>query len=157
MVLWDCVDMVLWDCDLWSRLLIGISVKSNGWISSVHFNRSVMSDSLWPHGLQHSRLPCPSPIPRAGSNLGPSSRWCHPTISSSIVPFFSCPQSFPALGSFSMSQFFTSGGQSTGASVGWITTYFFTTKYLNSFLSSNNHINVYLLWHSSPFWILVLK
>ena len=84
--------------------------------SSVQFSRSIVSDSLQPHGLQHTRRPCPSPIPRAYSNLGPSSRWCHPTISSSVVPFSSCLQSFPASGSFQMSQFFPSGGQSTRAS-----------------------------------------
>ena len=75
-----------------------------------------MSDSFWPHGLQHIRLPFPSPIPRAYSNSCPSSRWCHLTISSSIVPFSSCLQTFPASESFLMSQFFESGGQSFGAS-----------------------------------------
>ena len=75
-----------------------------------------MSDSLWPHGLQHSRLPYPSPTPGACSNSGPSSQWCHPTISSSVVPFSSCPQSFPALESFPMRQFFASGDQSIGVS-----------------------------------------
>ena len=80
------------------------------------FSRSVMSDSLWPHGLQHDRLPCPSPTPRAYSNSCPSSRWCHPTISSCVIPFSSCPQSFPASGSFPMSWLFPSGGQSIGAS-----------------------------------------
>ena len=78
---------------------------------------SVMSDSLRSHWLQHARLPCPSPTPRAYSNSCPSSRWCHPTTSSSVVPFSSCPQSFPASGSFQMSQLFTSGGQSIGVSV----------------------------------------
>ena len=80
------------------------------------FSRSVVSNSLQPHGLQHARLPCPSPSPRACSNSCPLSRWCHPTISSSVVPFSSCLQSFPASGSFLMSQFFASGGQSIGAS-----------------------------------------
>ena len=80
------------------------------------FSHSVISNSLLPHGLQHARLPCPSPTPRACSNSCPFSRWCHPTISSSVVPFSSCPQSFPASGSFPVSQFFTSVGQSTGAS-----------------------------------------
>ena len=75
-----------------------------------------MSNSLQPHGLQHTRLPCPSPSPRAYSNPCPSSLWCHPTISSSVVPFSSCPQSFPSSGSFQMSQFFISGGQSIGVS-----------------------------------------
>ena len=74
-----------------------------------------MSNSLWPHGLQHARPPCPSPTPRAYSNSCPSSHWCHSPISSSVVPF-SCLQSFPASGSFPMSQFFTSGGQNIGVS-----------------------------------------
>ena len=72
--------------------------------------------TLWPHGLQHARLPCPSPSPRACSNLCPLSWWCHPTISSSVVPFSSCPQSLPASESFPMSQLFAWGGQSTGVS-----------------------------------------
>ena len=76
-----------------------------------------MSDSLGPDGLQHARLPCPSPTPRACSNSCPSSQWCHPTISSSVIPFSSRLQSFPASGSFPMSQFFTSGGQNIGVSV----------------------------------------
>ena len=75
-----------------------------------------MSDALLPHGLQHARLPCPSPTPRAYSNSCPLSRWCHPTISSSVIPFSSCLQSFPASGSFPTSQFFASCGQSIGAS-----------------------------------------
>ena len=77
----------------------------------VQFTRSVMSDSLRPHGLQHARLPCPSPTPRACSNSWPSSRWCHPTILTSVVSFSSWLQSFPASGSFPVSQFFASGGQ----------------------------------------------
>ena len=75
-----------------------------------------MSYSLRPHGLQHARAPCPSPTPRPCSNSHPSSQWCHPTISFSVIPFSSCLQSFPASGSFQMSQLFTSGGQSTGIS-----------------------------------------
>ena len=71
---------------------------------------------LWPHGLQHARLPCPSPSPRVCSNSCPLSLWCHPVISSSVTPFFSCPQSFPASGSFPVSHLFTSDGQSMGAS-----------------------------------------
>ena len=74
------------------------------------------SDSLRPHGLQHARPPCSSPTPRVFSNSCPLSWWCHPTISSSVVPFSSCPQSSPASGSFQMSQFFASGGQSIGVS-----------------------------------------
>ena len=81
------------------------------------FSRSVESCSLWSHGLQHARPPCSSPIPGVYSNSCSLSRWCRPTISSSVAPFFSCPQSFPASGSFPMSQLFTSGGQSIGASV----------------------------------------
>ena len=82
---------------------------------SVQFSRSVMSNSLQPHGLQLTRLPCPSPAPRVYSNSCPSSWWYHPTISSSVVPFSSCLQSFPASGSFPLSQFFASGGQSIGS------------------------------------------
>ena len=82
--------------------------------SSVQFSRSVVSDSLRPHGLQHARLPCPSPTPGVYSNSCPSGWWCHPTIWSSVIPFSSWPQSFPASGSFLMSQLFTSGGQSIG-------------------------------------------
>ena len=80
------------------------------------FSYSVMSDSLQPHGLQHTRLPCPSLTPGACSNSCPSSRWWHPAISSSVIPFLSHLQSFPASGPFPMSQFFTSGGQSIGVS-----------------------------------------
>ena len=83
---------------------------------SVQFSRSVVSDSLRPHGLQHARPPCPSPTPRVHPNSCPLSQWYHPTISSSVIPLSSCPQSFPASGSFPKSQFFTSGGQSIGVS-----------------------------------------
>ena len=95
------------NADLHFQLVISISVQ---------FSLSVMSNSLRPHGLQHARLPCPSPISRAYSNSCPLSWWCHPTISSSVIPFSSCLQSFPASGSFQMSQFFVSGGQSIGVS-----------------------------------------
>jgi len=78
---------------------------------SVQFSHSVMSDSLWLHGLQHARLPCPSPTPGTCSNSCPLSRWCYTTISSSVAPFSSCLQSFPASVSFPVSQFFTSDGQ----------------------------------------------
>ena len=84
--------------------------------SSVQFSCSVMSDSLQPHGLQNARPPCSSLTPRVYSNSCPLSRWCHPTTSSSVVPFSSCLQSFPASWYFQMSQFFTSGGQSIGVS-----------------------------------------
>ena len=83
---------------------------------SVQFSLSVMCDSLWPRRLQHTRLPCPSPTPGACSNSFPSSQWCHPTISSSVIPLSSCPLSFPASGSLLMSQFFTSDGQNIGDS-----------------------------------------
>ena len=85
-------------------------------LGSVQFSRSAMSDSLQPHGLQHTRPPCPSPTPRVYANSCPLSQWCHPTISSSVFPFFSCLQSFPASGSFQMSPFFTSGDQRIRAS-----------------------------------------
>ena len=84
--------------------------------ASVHFSRSVVSDSLWPHESQHARPPGPSPTPGVHSDSRPSSPWCHPAISSSVVPFSSCPQSLPASESFPMSQLFASGGQSTGVS-----------------------------------------
>ena len=80
--------------------------------SSVQFSHSVMSDSLLPHGLQHTRLNCPSPTPRVHSDSCPWSWWCHLTNSFSVIPFSSCFQAFPASGSFPLSQFFTSGGQS---------------------------------------------
>ena len=79
--------------------------------TAIQFSCSVMSDSLRPYGLQHARLPCPSPTLRVYSNSSPLSRWCHPTISSSVILFSSCLQSFPASGSFPMSQLFASGGQ----------------------------------------------
>ena len=97
-----------WSCCMACRTLVP---------SSVQFSRLVLSDSLQNHWLQNTRLPCPSPTPGACSNSCPSSRWCHPTISSSVVPFSSSHlQSFPASGSFHMNQFFESGGQSTGVS-----------------------------------------
>ena len=83
---------------------------------SIQFSHSVVSDSLQPHGLQHARPPCPSPTPGVYSNSCPLSQWWHPTISFSVVPFSSCLQSFPASGSFQMSQLFSSGGQSIGVS-----------------------------------------
>ena len=90
----------------------GMRLLSRG---SVQFSWLVMSESLWPHGLQHAMLPCPSPTPRAYSDSCPSHQWCHPTISSSVV-HFSHLQSFSASASFPMSQYFTSGDQSTGVS-----------------------------------------
>ena len=88
-----------------------------GWIYQLYqFSHSVVSNSFWPHEPQHARPPCPSPTPRVYPNSCPLSQWCHPTIPSSVIPFSSCPQSFPASGSFQMSQIFASGGQSIGVS-----------------------------------------
>ena len=95
---------------------IGIC-RDNGWtLLSVQFSCSVMSDSLRPHESKHARPPCPSPTPGVHSNSRPSNQWCHPAISSSVVPFSSCPQSLPASESFPVSQLFAWGGQSTGVS-----------------------------------------
>ena len=85
-------------------------------LASVQFSSSVVSDSFWPHGLQHARLLCPSTTPEDCSNSCPLSRWCHSAISSSVIPFSFCLQLFPASGSFPMSQFFSSGGQNIGVS-----------------------------------------
>ena len=105
---------------LGQRSLAGYSPKSQTCLKQLQsvsqFSNSVVSDSLRPHGLQHTRPPCPSPTPGVHSDSCPLSQWCHPTISSSVVPFSFCLQSFPASGSFQMSQLFASGGQSTGVS-----------------------------------------
>ena len=113
--------------------------------SSVQFSRSVVSDSLWPHEHKHARPPCLSPTPRVHPNSCPLSRWWHPTISSSVIPFFSCLQSFPTSGSFQMSQLFTSGGRSTGVSAPLATqqqqqdnVYSFLKSYGYSFIIVNN-------------------
>ena len=86
------------------------------WAFFLLFSHPVLSDCLQSHGVQHIKFPCPSPSPRVCSNSCPLSQWCHPTISSSLIPFFSCPQSFPTSGSFPISRLFTSGSQSIGAS-----------------------------------------
>ena len=135
--------------------------------SSFQFIRSVVSDSLWPHELQHARPTCPSPTPGVHSNSRPSSQWCHPAISSSVVPFSSFPQSFPASGSFQMSQLFASSGRSTGVSAlasvlskntqdwsalrltGWISLLF---KGLSSRLQHHSS-KASILWHSAFFMI----
>ena len=106
----------------WERLMVrvtGSCSDGQGYaqFSSVQFSSSVMSNSLRPHESQHARPPCPSPSPGVHSDSRPSSPWCHPAISSSVIPFFSCPQSLPASESFPMSQLFAWGGQSTGVSV----------------------------------------
>ena len=85
-------------------------------LKEVQFSRSAVSDSLWPHESQHARRPCPSPSPGVHLDSRPSSQWCHPAILSLVVPFSSCLQSFPASGSFPVSQFFRTGGQSIGVS-----------------------------------------
>ena len=103
----------------WGTLYYNSSAYSNQYISCVRsdqITRSVMSDSLWPHELQHTRPPCPSPTPGLHSDSRPSSQWCHPAISSSVIPFSFCPQSLPASESFPMSQLFAWSGQSTGLS-----------------------------------------
>ena len=92
------------------------STAAPGFLPAVLFSRSVVSSTSWPHGRQHARIPCPALSPGASSNSCPLSRWCHPTISSSVAPFSSCPQSFPASGSFPKSRLFTSSGQSVGSS-----------------------------------------
>ena len=129
------------------------------------FSPSVVSDSLWPYEPQHASAPCPSPTPGVHPNPCPLSWWCHPTISSSVVPFSSCPQSFPASGSFPMSQLFASGGQSIGVSAstsvlpvniqdwspfrwtGWIS---LQSKGLSSLLQQHSS-KASILWHSASF------
>ena len=105
----------------WLEILLFIYVDTFNpllyiYLSLVQFSRSAMFHFLWPYWLQHARLPCSSPIPRACSNSHPLSWWCHPTISFSVVPFSSCLQSFPASGSFQMGQFIASADQSIGVS-----------------------------------------
>ena len=101
----------------WQNVLkLKFFTKRESLLKPVQFTRSTVSDPLRPHGLQHARPPCPSPTPGVHPNPCPLSRWCHPTISSSVVPFSSCPQSFPASESFQMSQLSASGSQSAGVS-----------------------------------------
>ena len=133
--------------------------------SSVQFSHSVMSDSLWPYGLQQAMPPCPSPTPRFYSNSCSLSQWCHATISSSVIPFSSWLQSFPASGSFQMSQFFTSGGQSIAVSasasflpmniqnwfpLGWTSWISLQSKGLKSLLQHHSS-KVSILWDSAFF------
>ena len=136
--------------------------------SSVQFSRSVVSDSLWPHESQHARPPCPSPTPGVHPNSRPSSQWCHPAISSSVVHFSSCPQSLPASESFPMSQLFPWGGQSTGVSAltsvlpkntqdwsplewtGWIS---FQSKGLFKSLLQHHSSKASILWCSAFFTV----
>ena len=112
--IWVLYNVVLW-CQL-SQLQKYSTSQLLKWDNQFSSVQTVMSDSLRPHGLQHARPPCPSPTPRAYSNSCPLSQWCHPTISPSLISFSSHLQFFPASGSFQISQFFTSGGQSIGVS-----------------------------------------
>ena len=137
-------------------------------MSSVQFNHSVVSDSFWPHGLQRAMPPCPSPTPGVYWDSCPLSRWCHPTISCSVVPFSSRLQSFPASGSFQMSQLFASGSQSIGASAsvlpvsiqdwfslglaGWIS---LQSKRLKSLLP-HHCSKASILWRSAFLYVLTL-
>ena len=131
------------------------------------FGHWVVSDSLWPHGQQHTRLPCPSPSLGACSNSLAWSRWCHPSISSSVSPFSSCLRSFPASGSFLMSQFFTSGGQSIGTSasasvftmnipdwfpLGWTSWILAVLGMLKNLLQHHSS-KPSILWHSAFFMV----
>ena len=110
-----CSRWIFWHC-IWKNQGETEMPSLNIQFSSVQFSCSVMSNSLWPHKLQPARPPCPSPSPEVHSDSLPSSWWCHPAISSSVIPFFSWPQSLPASESFPMSQLFTWGGQNTGVS-----------------------------------------
>ena len=116
----DLIKSHSWVSEAWARLVrmanYSKPAMSRDKYSSVQFSRSVVSDSLRPHESQHARPPCPSPTPRVHSDSCPLSQWCHPAISSSVVPFSFCLQSLPASESFPMSQLFTWGGQSTGVS-----------------------------------------
>ena len=133
--------------------------------SVCQFSHPVVSNTLWPHGLQHARFPCPSPTPGTCSNSCPLSWWCHPTVSSSVVPFSSCLQSFPASRSFQMSQFFSSGGQSIRVSasasvppmniqdwflLGWTGWIFSQSKWLSR-IFSNHSSKASILQYSNLF------
>ena len=138
------VPSIFWDN---SRVrMLGNSFLPKARISE--FSHSVVSDSLWPHEPQHTRPPCPSPTPRVHPNPCPSSRWCHPTISSSVVPFSSCLQYFPASGSFPMSQLFTSGGQR----IKWYKNYYeHPIRTLKNDQLGNNLQSV-CLWKTATIW-----
>ena len=153
--------------EIWIKALLSKALST----SLVQFSCSVVSNSLQPHGLQHARLPCPSPTPGIYSNSCPSSWWCHPTVSSSVILFSSHLQSFPASGSFPMSQLFTSGGQSIGVSAstsvlpmniqdwsplqwtGWISLQVQGT--LKSLLQ-HHILKASILWHSTLFIVQLL-
>ena len=132
--------------------------------SSVQVSHSVVSDSLWPHESQHARPPCPLPTPGVYSNSCPSSRWCHPAISSSVVPFYCCPPSLPASGYFPMNQLFTSGGQSIGVSasasvlptntqdwsLGWTGWISLQSKGLQDLIFSNTTVQKHQFFRAQP-------
>ena len=144
-----------------------VDISQTIYVSSVQLSHSVVSDSLRPHELQHGRPPCPSPIPEVHSNSHPSSRWCHPAISSSLDPSSSCPHSLPASEPFPMSQLFAWGGQSTGVSAlasflpkntqdwsplgwtGWTSSSPWDSK--ESFPTP--HFKTSILWHSAFFTV----
>ena len=134
-----------------SSRAISLIPASLGPAPSVQFSRSVVSDSLWPHESQHARPPCPPPTPGVYSNSCPLSRWCHPTISSCVIPFSSCLQSFPASGSFQLSQLFASGGQSIGVSAFTYISWLWVR--LNIF---HNVIHFKFLLYEFPFHIQLL-
>ena len=166
------------DADAEVSILGNCYVSLNLYVIWWLFSHSIMFDSLWPHGLQHTRCPCPSPTPRVCPNSYPLSQWCHPTVSSSVVSFSPCPQSFPASGSFQLSQLFASGGQSIGVSAstsvlpmntqdwsplgwtGWISlqskglsrVFFSTTVQKHYFFSAQSS-----LWSSSHIYTWLLK
>ena len=131
--------------------------KKSGVGISVQFSRSVVSDSLRPHELQHARPPCPSPAPRFHSDSRPSSQWCHPAISSSVVPFSSCPQSLPASEYFPRRQLFAWGGQSTAAlalasflpkkSQGWSPSEWTKCRMDQICISCISYIDSWILYH----------
>ena len=139
----------------WDNFFLLIGVSNYLVFSLVQFSRLVVPDSLRPHEPQHARPSCPSPTPRVHPNPCPLSRWCHPAISSSVIPFSSCPQYFPALGSFQITQLFTSGGQRIGVSastsvlpmntqdwspLGWTGWIPFQSKGLHLFVSIYFHV-----------------
>ena len=156
------------------RFNISIYIEAEGGItfSSVQFSHSVVSDSLRPHESQHARPPCPSPAPGVHSDSCPSSRWCLPAISSSVVPFSSCPQSLPASGSFPMSQLFSWGGQSIGVSasasvlpmntqdwspLGWTHWISLQSKGLTRVFSNTHHSSKALILQCSAFFTVQLS
>ena len=153
---------MIFQCLIWIFWLLLAIFFMLQWFSSVQFSRLVMSDSLRPHDSQHARRPCPSPTPRDYSNSCPLSWWCHPAISSSVIPFSSCPQSLSASGSFPMSQPFAWGGQSikvsASASVlpmntqdlspsGWTGWISLQSKGLSRVFSNTTFSTKFLIWH----------